>query len=730
MAERVEKGTVEKKKKRIIIGKEADEEDTKLRKGKGKVPKGVPQGKRRRTTRRQNRVTCVQDTASYEELSGWLDEVGQGENSGEPRDIEYPGASEELAKALSDKALGDQWEAEWTRKPGKKEKVEIIVEKEEKKGYETGDPQVILEDVEEGEEEAEVREEIEEPQDKGNDLEESTADIITSGWNLEEVIGGKLGARLSRVQRPPDILSRKVNINVVAGETVTERVTRENKEAEEENLLKRQGRLDQCWDAEGKPTKFGYTLAQALAYLKAIYHKNPDKPQRAKGFKTSITTTDDIPVRAGARKYNDIQKAFMTHKTRRLIKEGKAEQAKGAYASALVLVPYHDRIEAFMKRWGDKAQAAMWDVANEDEVATFYRMTIDLRAINSKTVADLFPLPRIDDLMDQVKEGTEYFSVGDIQDAFWNIELDVSCRHIFGYRTHNAFLQPTAMTQGGKNSANEWARCVAETFESIPQDEALVYQDDVLNHSITYAQHYASQEKIYDCLIERQLTFKRSKMHLNQDKIVFLGHMVDSTGRYPSPKAVEAITKQAYPKADQTAVRSFIGQTLYYRHYIEGYADKVGPLHALTRKGVDVPKTWGKEHEEAVDQLKDDLTSLPCLIPIDNTKPFEVRVDACRRGHGLGAILLQPDEEGLMRPVAYWSKALSKTEKDYSPTELECKGLHDCLLHWDIYLQCARAFDVYTDHQCLLYMVLGQTASNNGRLMRYRLITQSHSRFE
>jgi hypothetical protein len=219
------------------------------------------------------------------------------------------------------------------------------------------------------------------------------------------VIGGKLGAKLPRVKRPPDILSRKVNINVVAGETVTERVTRETKEAEEENLMRRQGRLDQCWDTEGRPTKFGYTLAQALAYLKAIYHKDPDRPQRAKGFKTSITTTDDIPVRAGARKYNDIQKAFMTHKARRLIREGKAEQAKGAYASALVLVPYHNRIEAFMKRWGDKAQAAMWDVANEEEVATFYRKTIDLRALNAKTVADLFPLPRIDDLMIRSRRG-------------------------------------------------------------------------------------------------------------------------------------------------------------------------------------------------------------------------------------------------------------------------------------------------------------------------------------
>jgi len=475
-----------------------------------------------------------------------------------------------------------------------------------------------------------------------------------------------------------------------------------------------------------KPTSFGYTLAQALAYMDAIYHPDPDRPERALGFITSITTTDDIPVRAGARKYNDVQKAFMTHKTRILLREGKVEVAKGAYASALVLVPYHDRIEAFMKKWGDEAQDAMWDIANEAEVSTFYRQTQDLRCLNAKTVADLFPLPRIDDLLDQVRRGTSYFSVGDIKDAFWNIELEEGCRHKFGYRTHNAFLQPTSMTQGGKNSANEWARCVADTFESIAQEEALVYQDDVLNHSKDFAKHWQTQAKIYQCLVDRRLTLKRSKMHLNQDKMVFLGHMLDESGRYPSPKAVEAIMNQEYPKVDQTAVRSFIGQTLYYRNYIHDYADKIGALHKLTRKGVNVPKEWGPEHEAAVDQIKEDLTSFPCLMTVDNRRPFEVRVDACRRGHGLGAILLQPDDEGNMRPVAFWSKSLSKTERDYSPTELECKALHDCIMHWDIYLKCARTFDVYSDHNALKFMVLGQTASNNGRLMRYLLDMQGY----
>ena len=72
-------------------------------------------------------------------------------------------------------------------------------------------------------------------------------------------------------------------------------------------------------------------------------------------------------------------------------------------------------------------------------------------------------------------------------------------------------------------------------------------------------------------------------------------------------------------QGDVTAVRSFIGMTLYYRNYIHDYANKVAPLHALTRKGVNVPASWTGEHERAVDVLKEDLCSYPCLMNVDNS---------------------------------------------------------------------------------------------------------------
>ena len=70
--------------------------------------------------------------------------------------------------------------------------------------------------------------------------------------------------------------------------------------------------------------------------------------------------------------------------------------------------------------------------------------------------------------------------------------------------------------------------------------------------------------------------------------------------------------------------------------------------------------------------------------------------------HGMGAVMLQPDEEENRRPVGYWSKGLTATEREYAPTEIECKALHDCLMYWDVYVRGALEVDVYTNHNCLM----------------------------
>ena len=317
----------------------------------------------------------------------------------------------------------------------------------------------------------------------------------------------------------------------------------------------------------GEPTQMAYLVAQALAHVTAHFHPDPDNPPTVKGFIAEIETVDNIPVHARARKLADIQKAYLKAMTKRLIRQGKMEESTGEYSSGLVLMPYHDRIKIFMDKWGNEATTEMWKEEHEAEVGTFYRCTCDYRALNIKSKSDAFPLPRIDDLLDQIPRGTCHFSASDVQDAFWTVKLAEWCREKTAIRTHDRHLQWTVLPQGWNGAANYWARVVAKVFEGILQEESLVYRDDVMVHSRWFGRHYQTLGRVYMCLRDRALTFKLAKTHLNMPSATFLGHHMDATGRYPCVEKVKAIMEKAYPKEDVTAVRSFIGMTLYSEFY-------------------------------------------------------------------------------------------------------------------------------------------------------------------
>ena len=234
-----------------------------------------------------------------------------------------------------------------------------------------------------------------------------------------------------------------------------------------------------------------------------------------------------------------------------------------------------------------------------------------------------------------------------------------------------------------------------------------------------------TQQEMYDRLRENNLTVKVAKTHLNFPRVKFLGHILTGEGRLPDPKAVEAITEWKDPVTTKE-VRSFLGATLYYREYIYQYSDMAMPLYDLTKKGIIVKKEWNpKTHGVCVERIKTALTSKLVLMNVDNTnKPFRLKVDACRVGRGLGSILEQQNAEGNWQPVSYYSASLNSAERNYSATELECKALHDSILHYAIYLKHVPHFEVFSDHNALRYMVNSDNSTTNGRLMRYLLALQ------
>ena len=467
--------------------------------------------------------------------------------------------------------------------------------------------------------------------------------------------------------------------------------------------------------------------AQAIANLDCYFFPNPEEVAMAKDVLAEIETIDDKPFKCRSRKLSVVQQAFLQAKTNIMLEMKQLEEAKSDWCHGLVLVAYEDRINSFMVKHGDEAMGKLFLDEHREEVATFFRLCVDLRMLNAKTIPDRFPLPRIDDLLESIPRGCGRFSISDIADAFFKCELKKEDRHKTAFKTHNRHLQFAVLPQGFINSPSVFCRLIAKTFEGVDRRKFSAYIDDVLNHTEDFGEHLDIQQDTYARLRGSQLTLKLSKTHLNYSVVKFLGHILTREGRLPDPKAVEAIDEWRDPTTAKE-VRSFLGATLYYREYIYNYADMAMPLYDLIRKGVIVEKMWDKEvHSKAVQQIKDALTSKPVLMQVDNTRKFRLKVDACRVGRGIGGILEQQNAEGKWQPVSYYSSSLSKEERNYSATELECKALHDCILHWAVYLKHIPHFEVFSDHNALRYMVASDHATTNGRLMRYLLNLQGYN---
>ncbi|RXN09687.1 Transposon Ty3-I Gag-Pol poly [Labeo rohita] len=165
-------------------------------------------------------------------------------------------------------------------------------------------------------------------------------------------------------------------------------------------------------------------------------------------------------------------------------------------------------------------------------------------------------------------------------------------------------------------------------------------------------------------------------------------------------------------------VRQFLGLSGYYRRFIQDYARHAEPLFALTKN--DTPFVWDSACQDAMDLLKQKLTSAPILSFPDFTLPFFIHADACDAG--LGAALMQKDLHGREVAVAYASRALHKSEKPYSTPEKECLAIIWALEHFRPYIEGLHV-TIFTDHSGLKWL-LRLLASPTGRLARWSLRLQ------
>jgi hypothetical protein len=264
-----------------------------------------------------------------------------------------------------------------------------------------------------------------------------------------------------------------------------------------------------------------------------------------------------------------------------------------------VLVPYADNIRAFLTEHGDYAISRMWEEKYSAKVLKFYRLTNDFRELNARSKLEKWPLPFITEILDRMK-GSDRYSTGDMADTFFLCPLTAKSREYTDFLTPHGNYEYLVMPQGHKSAACHFGRIVYEVFKPMRDKgrELGVYQDDTSNFADDFLRHLVVQQEQYNLMLANPLTFKASKAHLNYKSQRILGHIMSKHGRSIDTSIVSAITRLAVPTT-LTHLQSVLGLAQHAREYIPSFSTLVEPIQRLSKKGIDIVASWGKEQDTA-----------------------------------------------------------------------------------------------------------------------------------
>jgi hypothetical protein len=273
------------------------------------------------------------------------------------------------------------------------------------------------------------------------------------------------------------------------------------------------------------------------------------------------------------------------------------------------------------------------------------RMYVDYRDLNAVTIKNKHPLPRIEDLFDQLQGACVFLKI-DLRSGYHQLKIHPEDIPKTAFTCKYRLYEYTVMSFGLTNAPAFFMHLMNKVFMDYLDTFVVIFIDDILIYSKSEAEHEKHLSHVLQRLREHKLYAKLSKCEFWIDEVPFLGHVISRGGIAVDPGKVKDVLDWVVPQTVKE-VCPFLGLAGYYRRFIENFSKIAKPLTSLLEKGVDF--SWTDERQKAFEELKKRLTTAPVLTLLDQSKRFTVYCDASR--DGLGCVLMQ---EG--RVIAYASR--------------------------------------------------------------------------
>lgn len=303
--------------------------------------------------------------------------------------------------------------------------------------------------------------------------------------------------------------------------------------------------------SEGERTR----LLDLLSEFQYCFHPAELRAERANGFKHSIDTGQALPIRTNPRRVASAEKVIIREQDAEMLNSNVIEPSCSPWSSPVVLVKKKDNS---------------------------IRFCIEYRKLNKITAKDVYPLPRVDDVLDSLP-GSSFFSIIDLYKGYWQVPVEETDKEKTAFVTPDGLFQFRQMPFGLCNAPASFQRLMDTILAPFKWITCLVYMDDIIIFSVDFDDHLVRLCAILQALSQSGLVLNPSKCIFATTSASYLGHRISGEGVGPDPKKTDAILNFPHPCC-VTMTRRFIGMVSYFRRFVKDFSKIAGPLFERQRQ--------------------------------------------------------------------------------------------------------------------------------------------------